>query len=110
MEPMHPSDRHYRSTSIRLPELAVVSDVLHNLTFENCAIHGPAVIFLQGTSLTQCTFDGTEESLFWDLGERQKIVGAIALVGCTIIGCRFEGIGLAVTPSSREIYRKGLNL
>jgi len=110
MEPMHPGDRAYRNTSIRLPELAVVSDVLENLTFENCSIHGPAIIALQRSTLNQCSFEGNEEGLLWDLGDRTFIIGAIALVNCTIVGCRFQGIGIAVPPGQREAMRQGLGL
>ena len=110
MEPMRPGDRAYRNTSIRLTELAVVSAVLRDLTFENCTIHGPAVVWLQGSSMTNCSFGGNEEGLFWDLGDRIFVIGAIALVNCTIVGCRFEGIGLAVTPSDRDMFREGLGL
>lgn len=110
MEPMHPGDRHYRSTSIRLPELAVVSDTLHDLTFENCTIHGPAVIVLQDSNLNHCTFEGTEEGLLWDLGDRRFVIGAIGLINCTLVGCRLQGIGIAVPPDQRETLRQGLGL
>lgn len=109
MDPMHPGDRAYRNTSIRLPELAVVTDVLTKLTFENCAIHGPAVVFFGGsTSLSNCSFGGPEEGLYWDTGDRDFIIGAIALIDCTFVGCRFQGIGIAVAPRQREIFKKGI--
>lgn len=111
MEPMHPGDRTHRNTSIRLSDLAVVSDQLQRLTFENCTLHGPAIVVLLGsTTVQQCTFDGDEEGLFWDTGGRNYLIGAIGLVDCTIVGCRFMGIGLAVPPQDREMMRRGFGL
>lgn len=112
MEPMHPGDRTYRNTSIRLPELAVVSDTLRGLTFENCTIHGPAVILpLRGTSIQNCTFDGPAEGLIWVLeAGREMIIGAIGVRECAFFGCRFQGIGLAVRPEDRQQVLEGLGV
>lgn len=112
MEPMHPGDRTYRNTSVRLSELAVVSDMLRGLTFENCTIHGPAVMLpLEGTSIQNCTFDGTAEGLIWVLEEgRQMIIGAIGVQECSFFGCRFQGIGLAVRPEDRQKVLDGLGV
>jgi hypothetical protein len=109
MQPMHPGDRTYRNQTIRLTDLTVVNDVIEGMTFENCNIIGPAVIaFLPPGELRNSGFDGDEEGLLWDVGERQHIIGAIGLSGCTIVGCRFQRIGIVVRAADREFIRRGL--
>jgi hypothetical protein len=108
MEPMHPADRTYSNATIRLPDLAVVSNTLERLTFQNSVILGPAIIVpLGSTSIGNCNFEGDEEGLFWDVGDRQHLIGAIGLADCTIVGCRFTGVGIAVRPEDRDMVRRG---
>ncbi len=110
MEPMQPGGRAYRLT-IRLADLARLSDGLRGLTFEECEIQGPAIIALQGsTALNGCSFDGDAQSLFWDTGEREYVVGAIALVDCNFMKCRFERVGIAVPPDARDKFKQGFGL
>ncbi len=90
----------YRKETIRLAELAQCSNVIRNVTFEHCVISGPAVVALQDCALTDCTFQGSDEELFWDVGGRRAVLGAIALVECTITNSRFEQIGLLCTSEN----------
>jgi hypothetical protein len=77
---LQPSDKHYRNTVIRLPDLAVTETVLTGLTFENCEIVGPAVIVpLVDTEITRN-------------------------------GCRLRNIGLAVPEDQLETVRSGFGL
>jgi hypothetical protein len=110
VDPMHPGDRTYRNTSVRLAELAVVSNVLERLTFENCTIHGPAVIIpLDGTQIRECGFDADEEATVWEIGNRTHVVGAIGLRNCIFVRCRVFDIGLAVRPQERENILRGFD-
>ena len=108
---MHPGDRHYRNQTVRLSDLAVTSDVIEGVTFENCQIIGPAVIVLMGDGeLRNSGFDGEPEAVIWPLGDREQVVGAIALVNCTIVSCRFQRVGLAVPAAQMEAVRTGFGL
>lgn len=106
---MHAADRTYRNTTLRLTDLAVVTDTIADATFENCVLVGPAVILLLGdTTFGNNVFDTPSlDAVFWDVpAERQSIIGAVALVNCTVVGCRLQRIGMAVPANNREqIYR-----
>ena len=110
MTVMHPSDRTYRSQTVRLADLTVISDLIENVTFENCIIEGPAVIALMGQgTLRDCGFDGDLESLIWIVpAEREKVIGAIAMIDCTLVGCTLRRIGLAVPEADLDHIRRGL--
>ena len=108
---MHPGDRSYRNTTIRIADLAVTEDTLTDLTFENCVIEGPAVIaFVNDCSMINTTIAGDPDSVLWVLPpEREYIVGAIGLVRCTIAGCRLQRIGIAVHAQEAEEYRRAFS-
>jgi hypothetical protein len=94
--------------TIRIADLTVVDDVIEGVTFENCNIVGPAVIvFLGAVTMRHSGFDGDPEGTFWDTGEREHISGAVGLKDCTIVGCRFQRIGVAVRPGEKEHFLQG---
>lgn len=105
---MHPGDRTYRNQTVRLADLTVVSDVIQDVTFENCSIIGPAVVVLQDSTLTNCVFNGTAEELFWDVGDRRSVLGVVAMVRCTIVGSSFQRIGFAGTPADIAYMRSAI--
>lgn len=109
--PVHPGDRHYRNQVVRLTDLTVTQDVIEGVTFENCTLVGPAVILLMGTgTLDGCKWDGSPEAMLWPLEQRREIIGAIALVDCSLIQCRMQRIGLAYTPEQWETLKAGFGL
>lgn len=85
------------SEVVRLADLATASPVITNQVFENCLIVGPAVIapIDGGFTLQGCDLGGSEDALLWDVSDRPHLIGAIGLVDCHFIGCRFENVGLA---------------
>lgn len=108
---VHPGDRHYRSQMIRLSDLTVTEDIIRGVTFENCTLVGPAVVVLLGTtSLQRATIDGDTEGALWPIGARERVLGAIGLADCVVVGCRFQRIGFAVPETQEAIFRQGLGL
>lgn len=91
---------------VRLTDLTVTDDVLHEVTFENCTIVGPAVVVLMGCAMIECVFEGPNEALFWPLGDRNYVIGAIGLVNCTLVSCRLQRIGVAYPADQEETYRR----
>lgn len=64
--------------------------------FMGCAITGPAVVVPLATSLVDSTFDGTPDSVLWEIPDRRTLVlGAIGLIRCRFYGCTFTNIGFA---------------
>ena len=99
-------DRTYRNEIVRLADLTESDDLLHGVTFESCTLVGPAVIVLMDSTMTDCVVEGTNEALFWPLGERTHVIGAIGLVGCTLATCRLQRIGIAYPPAQEDAFRR----
>lgn len=108
MEPLHPGDRTYRNQTLRLADLTVLTDTIQGMTFENCALIGPAVVVFQNCTVQSCAFQGSEDEILWPLAGRLSVVGAVAFVGCTIVGCRFERIGVTGTDHDLQTMRASL--
>lgn len=108
--PLRPSGDHYRSTTLRITELTVTSDLLEGLTFENCQIIGPAVLaLLDGNQIVNCGFEGTLEGIIWEVPEsREQVYGAIGVRNCLFSGCQFTRIGLAAPPAVADQVRRAL--
>lgn len=107
---MHPPDRTYWNQTVRLADLTVITDLVEDVTFENCIIEGPAVIVMLGGSRTiNSGFDAPGwESFAWVVpDDRRDVVGAIGLVNCTIGGCTLRRIGLDIPESQVELARRG---
>ncbi|MDQ1634961.1 MAG: hypothetical protein QOJ32_1770 [Frankiaceae bacterium] len=109
---MRPPGGVYRNTLIRLPDLAVTSALLSDLTFENCQVHGPAILaVVDNVHFNRCGFDGTPEAVLWPIPpERTQLIGAIGLRNCMFVGCTLIGIGLAVPEAQLPDMRLGLGL
>lgn len=106
--PLHPAGRQYRNQVVKLPELAVVDDLLEDLTFENCQIIGPAVIIgLGDTEINSCTFEGPPEAFLWPISDdRVAAIGAIGLKNCRLYGCKLTRIGVVVKDADMEAARR----
>ena len=109
MTAMHPSDRHYRNQTLRLADFTVVADVIEDVTFENCILEGPAVVALIGTTALQnSSIDGDMESILWVVpNQRERVLGAVALVDCQIIACTLRRIGFAILERDVDGFTAG---
>jgi hypothetical protein len=97
--------------SIRITDLATIGPVISDHEFENCLIHGPAILApQQRTAITGCSMGGQLDEFLWILPQSSsgRVVGAIAVVNCIFSGCRFEGIGFTGPPDFLETFRRGL--
>ncbi|MCX2963151.1 hypothetical protein [Gordonia aquimaris] len=109
MSAMNPSARHYRNQVVRIAEIAVVSDLIENVTFKNCVLIGPAVLALvEGVTMSGCEIEGTEEGVFWVVpAEREYVVGAVGLRDCRLYSCHLQRIGLAIPERVLPEMRRG---
>lgn len=106
MTEMHPGDRSYRNQVVRLTDLTVTDDVIRGVTFENCTLVGPAVVVVMGGTLSGCVFEGPTDALFWPIGTRRHVIGAVGLSDCTLVGCRFQRIAVAYTDEQEAMFRQ----
>lgn len=89
------SDLSFRITDFVVGANYAVGDKV----FENCTIHGPAIIFPSG-----CTFDGGGfmelpgddlEPLLWEIGLGQEYaIGPMRVLDCVFRNCNLIGIGV----------------
>lgn len=76
-----------------------ISDLAYNgrisgRHFENCVVHGPAVLMMSGIGhVIDCKFHG-EADEFFITTQQDRFVGPIELNDCTFKNCEFPGIGL----------------
>lgn len=89
------------NATIRLVDLALTSNPIRGLVATNVTFVGPAIMaFTSGSvQFDNTTFDGSVESLLWDLEPgRKAITGAVAVEDATFRNCRFTAIGLTAAP------------
>lgn len=94
-----PGTREYRNQIVRVAELTVLEDVIHDVRFENCQIVGPAVLALvDNVTISGAGFDAPgPEALLWPIPPtRTAVMGAVGLVNVEFLSCRFQRIGLAI--------------
>lgn len=99
----------YRHKLIRITDLATTADVLEEFLFEDCAIHGPAVLLaLDGFQLRNCTIEG--EASLWDLAPERAYIGGVGIKACMFERCSFHRIGFAGNPAFMAVFRRDLGL
>lgn len=107
------ASKNYQNQAIRITDLTVTSPVLEGYRFSNCAIYGPAVLVpQQDVQIANCRWDspGGLDALFWVIEPGRKwLVGAIALIDTSFIGCSFNGIGLAGSAEDKLRMAGGFN-
>ena len=105
----------YSDETVYIGALAAGMSVLENLTFEQCEIVGPAILFINPDwkiTLTSPSFGipgGRFDDLVWEVPpSKNAVIGAVGVKDCTFRGCRFEGVGLAGAPVVIAHIRKAL--
>ena len=110
---IHPDqhqDQKFSQQRVRLVDIVDRNFRIEGRDFEDCDIEGPGVVALLGrTALLNSSFDGEQDSVFWEVPEGKTVVGAIAVANCTFKRCRFHGIGVAGTAEQIANYLKGFS-
>ncbi len=80
--------------------------VLKNSTFEDCDIHGPAILTLAEGSFEETFVNcewGEGQEAFWPALKRPvRYIGVIDIQSCIFRRCRFKGIGVVIVPQPRR--------
>ncbi len=100
------SNTHFERRTVYIAEFARKASrikwkdaVLHDLTFVECRIIGPAVVVDMVTESTadkfpDCTYDeGTASHWAPDFSIEQRYTGIVGLEDCLFRGCRFSRVG-----------------
>jgi len=88
-----PSPRkHYKGEALLLAALSLTNR-LDGVTFEDCALRGPAVVYPLGRIVFEdCEWDAPANVVWWDRWP-EEVTGVLALENCRFVRCRFFGVG-----------------
>jgi hypothetical protein len=90
------SDQPIDNRAFRLVDIVGADGTIANKRFVDCTIYGPAVLILQNGELVDCSLGGPADALLWPIdGTRERVIGAVAAIECSFIGCTFQGVGFA---------------
>jgi hypothetical protein len=95
----------YEDRVLKLADLvARNTNRIENITFVNCQLYGPAVVFPDSaTSFNNPMFDAPGlDPIIWAIPSDQMKIGGINAINCIFESCRFSMIGLAMTPEQAE--------
>ena len=87
-----------------------ISLITHNgkiegRTFEDCIIHGPAVLVISGVGhLHECMFDGPASFITTDA---ETVIGPIHILDTSFRKCRFVNVGFLGTKEIIDKFRQG---
>ena len=85
-----------KNRDVTLHELLVREFRVVGRTFEDCVIHGPAIVTFLRTPLIECEFVGpSRDSILFPIWPRRPVVGLTLIKDCTFRHCTFVNIGLA---------------
>lgn len=94
----------------RLVQIALLADersMIENQVFEDCEIRGPAMLALVGQfEMSNCVFDGTFDSLFFEVAEGRHVLGVIGVRGVAFRRCRFVNVGMLGTQDMIQAFGK----
>jgi hypothetical protein len=105
----------FKGESIWLPRLSVEHlnaghDAIRGKTFTECLIEGPAVMLPAGDVVFEDCHMGTaakpQNLLLSPVGD--LVTGAIGLVACRFVRCRFLYVGFVGNEAFREMFAAGV--
>jgi hypothetical protein len=88
----------YTGERIRLAQIADDQAVIEDATFTDCDLVGPAVVMLDDTTVSESTWGGTADSIFWPVPEGREVMGSLRLYQCVFRRCTFRNIGIVAVP------------
>jgi hypothetical protein len=94
----------YSGEELQIAALLDGQGRVQRLKATDCDIIGPAVVYPSGrTSFKDCQWHGGgggPEAIVWEIDPaRPGVVGAVELVDCSFVRCRFARIGYAGTEA-----------
>lgn len=82
--------------------------IVENKTFEDALILGPAILAPLGeNTFSSCTFEGSPESIFYEVPPDRVLVGVVGIRNVTFTRCRLSAIGIIGTAESLKAFQGG---
>jgi hypothetical protein len=93
---------------VKLADVMKPNFMVEDEHFENALIVGPAIIAPLGeNTFANCTFEGSPDSIFYEVPPERVLVGVVGIRNVTFDGCRLSGIGIIGTSDSLKAFREG---
>jgi hypothetical protein len=96
----------YLGGRIRLAQIADDEATIEEAEFTDCDLLGPAVVLVDETTVSECGWGGTPDSVFWPVREGRSIMGSLRLYRCVFKRCQFRNIGIVATPDDVAQMRR----
>lgn len=104
----HPANI-YEARVVRICEVVNDEGVIDDFEFIGCEIRGPAVLFLDGSTLNNNSLPGPADALLWEIPHDRRIVyGAVHVKNTRFERCNFTNVGLAGPPEFIRTIRRDL--
>ena len=95
----------YQNEVIRLPDLFVNTDTLKDIECIGCHIQGPGVVWFDSPSITNCSWEGDEKTLFIEVGGGSPLcAGAVTFVNSRFERCKFLRVGVLATAEIKAVF------
>lgn len=105
------SGPYIRSHTLRIADLAREDNLIRGRTFEDCTIHGPAVLALiNHVQLLGAEIRSHPDVFFIELPESRYVVGPIGLENCVFKNCTFIRIGIMAKSDEIREWKKQIRV
>lgn len=98
---------------VRMAELLGDDWTINGRSFEDLILCGPAVVYAYETNFIDNVFEGSTDSIIWEVNsdERPVVQGTLLVQHCRFVRCRFVGVGLVLkeglADEIRDEFAKG---
>ena len=107
---MQDDDKTYRDAQVLIHELIERHEGnLRGLSFVNCEIIGPAILYPDGCIATNVKTFHKPKDVLWEVYPGRKLVGAVYMESCTFEDCTFYHIGFAGLPNQIQLWRETMS-
>ena len=107
---MQDDEKTYRDTQVLIHELIERHEAkLKGLSFVNCSIIGPAVLYLQYCIADTIKTQHGPRDVLWEVHAGRKLIGAVLMESCTFENCTFHHIGFAGLPAQIQLWRETMS-
>jgi hypothetical protein len=100
----------YSGERIRLAQIADDEATIEEAEFTDCDLLGPAVVLVDETTVSECGWGGTSDSVFWPVPDGREVMGALRLYRCIFKRCQFRNIGIVATPDDVAQMRSEMGI
>lgn len=108
--PEHLTAKYLSGHTFKITDLLPYGNVVQGRTFEDCTIHGPAILNVGGVGhMHECTFDAPSKDAVYILTDNKQALGIIIMRDCSFKKCRFVDIGILGGKDGKQKFDVGVS-